>query len=197
MNRTQKLLTALLATLVLGLGATAQAQDTPPPASPPPAETSHSSSSIPLSGGAGIGIGVTVALSPLSFPAGLFVYDTGLFHIEGILGFTSQPAAPGASDRTNEWIFGAGGWYHLHKGSSSDFSLGGIIAIDYTSFPGGSTTLTALEPGIQVRAFLTPNVAVHARGGLSILLGDAPNGGANFYLGGQPVLFWGFSYFFR
>src|SRR5262245_54605711 len=197
MNRTRKLFMSLLAVVVLGLAATAQAQDTPPPAPPPPAASSTSSGgSISLGGGAGVGVGATVALTTLAFPVGLFVYDAGIFHIEGLFGLTSQPN-PG-TDRTTEWIFGAGGWYHLHRGASSDFSLGGVIAIDYLSAPGGSATLTALEPGIQVRTFLTPNVAVHARGGLSILLGDtAPGGGANFYLGGQPVLFWGFSYFFR
>ena len=76
--------------------------------------------------------------------------------------------------------------------------VGGVIAIDYASNPGNSATLTAIEPGALVRAFLTPNVALFARGGLAILLGDsAPGGGANFYLGSQPSVVAGFTYFFR
>jgi hypothetical protein len=210
MNRT-KLITSLLATAfaaaILGVSASAQAQDstTPPPSetAPPPAAHSSSSSgsSISLAGGDGLGIGATVPLTNQIGGAGFFpganvVYDAGMFHVEGILGFTSQPN-PG-TDRTSNWVFGVGGWYHFHRGSSSDFSLGGVIAIDYLSAPAGSRTLTALEPGALVRAFVTPNVAVFARTGLAILLGDsAPGGGANFYLGGQPVIVAGFTYFFK
>jgi hypothetical protein len=44
--------------------------------------------------------------------------------------------------------------------------------------------------------FLTSNVALHARLGLSMVLGDAP--GANiFQLGGQLTGGFGFTYFFR
>jgi hypothetical protein len=198
MNRSKKLITSLFAIAVLGVSASAQAQDstTPPPSeTPPPPPPARQTSSG--GDGDGIGIGATVPLTGGFFPTGLFVYDTAMFHIEGLFGFTSQPAAPGA-DRVSVWEFGAGGWYHFHKGTNSDFSLGGVIAINYTSAPGGSATLTALEPGAQVRAFLTPNVALHARAGLAILLGDsAPGGGANFYLGGQPAIDAGFAYFFR
>src|SRR5262245_15766064 len=89
MNRTKKLIMSLLAVVVLGLAATAQAQDTPPPAPPPPPPTTSSTSSsgsISLGGGAGIGIGATIVLTslttPFGLPAGLFVYDAGVFHIE-------------------------------------------------------------------------------------------------------------------
>jgi hypothetical protein len=203
MNRNKRLITSLFATAfataILGVSASAHAQDstTPPPSEtpppPPPPATHHSSSS----GDGGIGVGATVPLTGGFFPTGLFVYDTSQFHIEGLFGFTSQPSAPGA-DRVSVWEFGAGGWFHFHRGVNSDFSLGGVIAINYTSAPGGSATLTALEPGAQVRAFLTPNLAIHARAGLAILLGDsAPGGGANFYLGGQPAIDAGFAYFFK
>lgn len=203
MKRTKQLIMSFVAIAVLGVGASARAQDntTPPPSEPPPAAT-HSSgggNSISLAGGAGLGIGGTVPLASSIagfFPAANVVYDTAVFHVEGILGFRSRPN-PGM-DRSSDWVFGAGGWYHLHRGSSSDFSVGGVISINYASDPGGSATLTAIEPGALVRAFLTPNVALFARGGLAILLGDsAPGGGANFYLGSQPTLVAGFTYFFR
>src|SRR3982750_1185965 len=190
MKRTKQLIMSFVAIAILGVGASARAQDstTPPPSEPPPAAHSSSSNSISLAGGAGLGLG---GAGPLAssiagfFPAANVVYDTAVFHVEGILGFTSRPN-PGM-DRSSDWVFGAGGWYHLHRGSSSDFSVGGVIAIDYASNPGNSATLTAIEPGALVRAFITPNVALFARGGLAILLGDsAPGGGANFYLGSQP-----------
>ena len=203
MNRTKYLITSFAALAVLGLGASARAQDssTPPPTESAPPPATHSSggggNSISLAGGAGLGLGGTVPLIG-GGPAGAnIVYDAGMFHVEGLLGFTSTPMMAG-NDRTTNWIFGAGGWYHLHRGSSSDFSVGALISINYISAPGGSATLTAIEPGALIRAFVTPNVAVFARGGLGILLGDsAPGGGANFYFGSQPTIVAGFTYFFR
>jgi hypothetical protein len=196
MNQTKKLITSLVAAAVLGLGATAQAQETPPPSEPPPSPppaAHHSSSS---GDGAGIGVGASFTLSGLGTfaPAGQFVYDTSMFHIEGLFGFFSQET--GAGDRVSDFVFGAGGWYHFHKGASSDFSLGGVIAIDTTSGPGASVTTTAFEPGAQVRAFVTSNVAFHARVGLAFLFGDTGSG-TNIGLGGQPTGAAGFTYFFR
>jgi hypothetical protein len=196
MNRTKKLIMTLLPVVVLGLGTTAQAQDTPPPSEPPPSPppaVHHSSSS---GDGAGLGIGATVPLSGVgSFPAANVVYDTSLFHIEGLLSFTSDPPPGGMGDRTNIWLFGAGGWYHLHRGASSDLSVGGVVAIEYTSNPGGSNTITVLEPGINARAFLTSNFAIFFRAGLVIGLGN--DDGAEFAFGGQPLLLGGFTYFLR
>jgi len=179
---------------VLGFGTTAQAQDTPPPSEPPPPPppAHHSSSG---GDGAGLGIGATVPLAGSPFPVGNVVYDTGMFHIEGLLGFTSDPPAGGMGDRTNNWLFGAGGWYHVHKGASSDLSLGGVVAINYIAQGGGSNTLTSIEPGINARAFATPNFALFFRGGLAITLGN--DDGAIFYFGGQPVILGGFTYFLR
>ena len=195
MNRTKKLIMSLLAAGVLGLGATAQAQDTPPPtetpASPPPAAHRSSSSGD----GAGIGIGASIPLSGAGpFPAANLVYDTSLFHIEGLLAFTSDPPPGGMGDRTSVWLFGAGGWYHLHKGVSSDLSVGGVVAINYTSGP-MSDTITLIEPGINARAFATPNFAIFFRGGLVMALGN--DDGAEFAFGAQPLLIGGFTYFLR
>lgn len=200
------LIMSVVAIGVLGVATSAYAQDstTPPPSetppsSPPPQSHASNSNSISLAGGAGLGIGGTVPLvTEIAgfLPAANVVYDAGEFHVEGILGYRSQPN-PG-TDRSSNWVFGAGGWYHFHRGASSDFSLGAAIVINYNSAPGGSATLTAIEPGALIRAFVTPNVALFARGGLAILLGDsAPGGGANFYLGSQPTIVAGFTYFFR
>jgi hypothetical protein len=198
MNRTKKLLMSSLLAAALGLAATAQAQDSPPP-SPPPSSGGGGGGSPIIGGGtgAGIGVGAAVILSNTGiggFPTGQFVYDMAMLHFEGLFGFTS--AENGAGDRVSNLVFGAGGWYHLHRGSSSDFSLGALIAINTNTGPGPSTTVTAFEPGATVRAFLTPNVALFARAGLVFLFGDTGNG-TNIALGGQPAGSFGFTYFFR
>jgi hypothetical protein len=198
MMRTKQLIMSFVAIAVLGVGASARAQDnsTPPPSEPPPAAHSSSSNSISLGGGAGMGIGASLSLSGLGAfgPAGQFVYDASIFHIEALLGFASQEVAGG--ERATDYAFGVGGWYHLHRGSSSDFSVGGLIGIDTTSGPGPSTTVTVFEPGAMVRAFVTPNVAAFGRVGLAFLFGDTGSG-TNFGLGGQPTGNFGFTYFFR
>jgi len=199
MNGTKKLIMTLLPVVVLGLGTTAQAQETPPPsdAPPPPPPTTHRSSSS--GDGAGLGFGATYTLSGSpqfgGLPALNVVYDMGAFHVEGLLGFTSDPPGVPGGDRNNTWLFGAGGWYHLHKGASSDLSAGGVVAINYQSQGPVSDTLTAIEPGIYARAFVTPNFAVFFRGGLAFVLGN--DNGASYFLGGQPLLGGGFTYFLR
>jgi hypothetical protein len=198
MKRAKQLIMSFVAIAVLGVGASARAQDntTPPPSEPPPAAHSSSSNSISLSGGAGIGIGASLSLSGLGAfgPAGQFVYDASIFHVEGLLGFNTFEGAGG--ERQTEYAFGVGGWYHLHRGSSSDFSVGALIGIDTTSGPGPSTTVTVFEPGAQVRAFVTPNVAAFGRVGLAFIFGDTGSG-TNVGLGGQPTGSFGFTYFFR
>jgi hypothetical protein len=79
-------------------------------------------------------------------PAGQFVYDASIFHIEALFGFNSAEVG-GGNDRATVYVFGAGGWYHLHRGASSDFSVGALIAINTNSGPGASNTVTAFEPG--------------------------------------------------
>jgi hypothetical protein len=196
MKLTHKSIGTLFAGLVvLGLSGAAQAQDPPPPSEPPPpAPVRHSSSG---GGGAGIGVGITQTLAStgaFGAAAGQFVYDTSMWHLEGLFGFNSQEAGP--DDRQTTFVFGAGGWFHFNQGSSSDFSLGGLIAVDTTSAPGGSTTTTVFEPGALIRAFVTPNVAVFGRGGLAFRFGDTGNG-TQIGLGGQVTGGFGATYFFR
>jgi hypothetical protein len=189
MNRTKTLLTTLLAAAVLGLGATAQAQESPPPAPPPPPPSSSSG------GGAGIGVGVAESLSGVT--TGQFVYDQAVWHLEGLLAFAST-SNPGGADRSTAVGFGAGGWYHLHRGAASDFSLGGALIVATQSNPGmNSTTVTSFEPGAQIRAFITPNVALAARVGLVFEFGDTPGGGTDIFLNGRPNGDFGITYFFR
>ena len=193
MNRTKQFMMSLIALAVLGLSATAQAQDTPPPSEPPPPPpTAHRSSSS--GDGAGIGVGAGVTLTAGTF--GQFVYDQAIWHLEGL--FTFGSFSNGGADRVTAIGFGAGGWYHFHRGASSDFSLGGALTVGTVSAGGGgSTTVTAFEPGAQVRAFITPNVALSARVGLAFQFGDTMGGGTDIQLLGQPQAAFGFTYFFR
>ena len=187
-------LAGALATLVTGASVRAQAQTdtTPPPSSPPPTTASSGSSG----GGNGIGVGVAEILSGTPFPAGLFVYDQAMWHLEGLFGFARGSTANGTGPRVTDFIFGAGGWYHLHRGASSDFSLGGVIAVDTTSGATPNTTITSFEPGAQIRAFVTPNIALAARGGFAFRFGDT-GAGTTISLTGQLTGAFGLTYFFR
>jgi len=75
--------------------------------------------------------------------------------------------------------------------------LGAVIVVDTISGGGASQTLTAFEPGALIRAFVTPNVAIFARGGLAFVFGDTGSGGTELGLGGQVSGAFGATYFFR
>lgn len=115
-----------------------------------------------------IGVGGEVQLSGLG---GVSVnYDTGKFHVGGFLGFNDPPGA----DNT---LFDIGGrfFFHIAGTASSDFSLGGSIGIrsDQPAPAADRQTGLFLEPGFQIRAFITSNVALSFTGGISIGAIDA------------------------
>jgi hypothetical protein len=179
---------SLLVALALALvvPSAALAQDQPPPASsPPPSEP------VRMASGAGLGVG---AVAFLSGPAAAeVVYDMSKFHIEGLFGFNHDES----SDST-AYVFGARGWYHLHSGSNSDFSLGGGLGVTTASGPmDSSLTATFIEPGALARVFLTPNFALHGTVGFRLVFGDDAAGDGDIGLGGQVMSAFGFSYFFR
>lgn len=165
----------------------ADAQETPPPP-PPPAATS--------AGGDGIGVGASAFLSGAA--AVQVDYDTYAWDIEGMFSFADRDNGNNRTSRT-DLEAGARGWFHLHHGASSDFSVGGGIGVLHSSETGFSSTTTLIEPGVRARVFVTPNVAVHAVLGLSIVVGDNPGGGnaTGIALLPQPLFGLGFTYFFR
>jgi hypothetical protein len=166
---------ALLGTLA-GFTAPAFAQE--PGASPPPAQemrrTSRTSGDI---ANGGLGVGGTVFASGLAGPE--VVYDFGAWHLDGMLTFANWPQN-GAGDRGTTVAFGVGGWYHLHMGESSDFSVGGAFALANASPPGANNDRTGFEfePGAQIRAFITPNVALHGGVALVLAFGDQVGAGS-------------------
>ena len=151
---------------------------------------------------AGLGLGVETTLtSGLGFGAGvggslvgptgaLFVYDAGRFRVHGLLGF--------ASEENDDDIYALAGrfFFNLHQGTGSDFALGGGLAIVHFSNDGPGPDLTDihLEGAAQLRAFLTPNVALSASLGLALVIPDEGNTVIAF--GGQLAASFGMVYFF-
>jgi hypothetical protein len=191
----RSLLPALVVVALLAAAAPARAQEA---ASPPPA-TAHTTH-FALTG---LGVGAAAFVSGMTGPQ--VVYDFGAFHLEGLLGFDRWPGnGPGNPPSTTVIDFGVSGWYHLHMGERSDFSLGGGFGFMNASTGGNSGTAVVLEPGMLVRAFITSNVALHARVAISMVFGDDVGdrgalGGMyeHFGLAGQLVSGFGFTYFFR
>jgi hypothetical protein len=162
--------------VVLGLAAPAFAQEpaaTPPVESAPPPAAHHHAGGAPAAGG--LGIGAAAFVSGLAGPE--VVYDFGIWHLAGMLAFDHRQAnGPGPNPPdVNTFLFSASGWFHLHAGDSSDFSLGGGFGLINQSVTNGGPNNTAFEfePGVQVRVFVTQNVAVSARLGIVFAFGDS------------------------
>jgi hypothetical protein len=117
-----------------------------------------------------IGVGGEKQLNGLS---GVSVnYDAGKFHVGGLISF-DDPAG-----RSNT-SFGLGGrfFWHLHTTASSDFSVGAQLGYlhspDQNPLTDTSLDLFYFEPALQLRAFITPNVAISATAGLTVGFADA------------------------
>lgn len=165
-------------------------------------EYSASASTDAAGGGAAWGVGVE---TPITFslaggglagiaPIGLasVVYDAGNFHVDGLLGF--------ATVEDGDTLIDLGGrvFFVVHDSAAADFSLGGGLSILHTSPDNDladDDTDIHLEGGAKIRAFITPNVSMHAQVGVGVLLEDEGSD----VLGIFGELFGGFgvTYFFR
>ncbi len=115
-------------------------------------------------------------------------YDAGKFHVGGALGFADDSGP----DNTSYSLSGRF-YYHVHKTAMSDFSIGGNLGI--LSVPAGAdnrNTLLFLEPGVQIRAFVSSNVALSFNVGFVIGAVDASGA----FLGGQTTGGAGVHYYF-
>jgi hypothetical protein len=114
-----------------------------------------------------IGVGAEYQLNGIG---GVSVnYDAGAFHVGGSLGF----ADPAGADNT---VFQLAGrfYYHVHHSAFADFGLGGSLGLSSQPVPmGNRATDVYLEPGFEIRAFLSSNVALSATGGIVIGVADA------------------------
>lgn len=117
-----------------------------------------------------IGVGAEATLSGLG---GMSLnYDAGTFHAGGFLSFAD-------SEGDNNTDIGIGGrfFWHIHSTAQSDFSIGGNLGVLFDNEDDGgdgtSNTLLFLEPAVQLRAFISGNVALSATAGISVGLVDA------------------------
>jgi len=115
-----------------------------------------------------IGIGAEFNLSTIG---GLSAnYDAGKFHVGGFFGYFDPDG-----DNNDDINIGGRFFYHVASTASSDFSVGGSIAIQSQADPAGGNrfTLVFVEPGFQIRMFVVQNVALSFLGGISVGAGDA------------------------
>lgn len=119
-----------------------------------------------------VGVGVTGLLVSgpgfaNQFAGPTVVFQTPLFHIEGLLTFTDTDATG-----TDVGIAGRF-WYHLSQTARSDFSVGGGLGLLVDDVPmGNDQTDIELDLGAQIRAFIVPNVALSATLGFGVLNTD-------------------------
>ena len=127
--------------------------------------TAGAQENVRAGSGGGFGVGVHAMLLGAVGPA--IVYDTGVFHIEGLLAF--------ASNGQTDIDVGGRFWYHVHASQAADFSLGGGLGVQ-SSDPEGDvegTTDIEIDAGVQLRVFIVPNVSLSASAGLAIITGDS------------------------
>lgn len=115
-----------------------------------------------------VGLGAEYQLSGIG---GLsLTYDGGIFHAGGAISFADPPGA----DNTDFQIEGRF-YYHVHHSAFADFGIGGSLGIQSLgNGPMVDRSLNVfLQPGFEIRAFLSSNVALSASGGIVIGLADA------------------------
>lgn len=114
-----------------------------------------------------LGVGVESTLAGLTGAS--LNFDGGRFHLGGMVGFKDPSGASNTTIATAARFF-----LHVHDAGSSDFGLGLQIGYQRVPVPGGEAAdQLYLEPAFQIRAFLTPNVALSATGGIVLGLVDA------------------------
>ncbi len=123
-------------------------------------------SSAAAQGGIGNGWGVGAAAGLGAAPSGLSAaYTADRWHAEGLL------SAQGSG--TTTFGIGGRGWFHVHRAALADFSVGGGLSVQRWNSRSGRDndrdTTGHLDAGIQLRAFIVPNVAVSGTGGLDIV----------------------------
>ncbi len=134
-----------------------------------------SSAGPALAGGQADSLGVGAEYMMNGFTGGASVnYDLGKLHFGGFLSFVDTGDD---NDDTTDYSIGGRVYYHLHSTAMSDFGIGGGFGFYSDQVrDGGDTerfTYMFLEPGIQIRAFVTSNVALSFSLGIVLALQDA------------------------
>lgn len=160
------ILSTLAAILTVFTARSADAQMAPPPmGTTGPTETGS------LGGGGGPARGIGVGMTAMLFdaPGGIQVaYDTGAFHVEGIVGIVDPP---GRTD--TRLALGGRFWWHMHSSSAADFSIGGGLGYrHFNDVSDDANDQLNIEAGAHIRAFLVPSVALSGTLGLSVMTLD-------------------------
>lgn len=136
-----------------------------------------------------VGVGVETSLNTAAGNAGaiLFVYDASQWRIDGLFGL-------GAAN--NGVALSVGGRFHyvVHASQSADFAVGAGAFINHASGRAGRGDTTGeIDIQAQIRAFLTPSVALMGSLGMGLGFGD---GDVTVALAGKLSGAFGLVYFF-
>lgn len=136
-----------------------------------------------------IGVGAEFGLSGLGGPS--LNYDAGAFHVGGFFAFSDDDA------EGTDFAFGGRFFWHIHQTAASDFGLGaGLGFLSDDIVPADDRNLAVfLEPSLQIRTFIIPNVALSFTAGFSFGLADAE--GTDLTAGGLELLGGVHYYFFK
>ena len=137
-----------------------------------------------------LGVGAETLLTTPFGPTGgaAFVYDAGLFRISALVYLLA------VENSMDAFGIGARFFYVLHEGKAADFSVGAGIAVTHADpDPGRDQTRAHVEGAAQLRAFITPSVALNATVGLGLAFGE---GAFQVSLGGQLTAGFGATYYF-
>jgi hypothetical protein len=119
-------------------------------------------------------------------------YDAGKFHVGGFVGFSN-----GSGDNDADYNLGGRFFYHVHTTVTTDLGLGlnlGLNSIDGQGLMNDERdTFMVIEPALQIRAFVTNNVALSFTAGISFAITD-PN--TSIILNGQINALAGVHYYF-
>ena len=134
--------------------------------------------SLAFAGGEDGSLGVGAEADIAGRVSGLsMTYNMESFHVGGLLGFSDAPDPAGLGADVSSFTIGGRGYYHVASTSASDFSVGGGLYLQHTKYdlPGDddSTDALILDLGFQIRAFITPEVALSFTGGLNVGAADA------------------------
>jgi hypothetical protein len=112
----------------------------------------------------GIGVGVEALL--LTPPGVAVSYDADTWRLDGMVAFFENTGG-------EQIVFGGRVMFPIHASDRADFSVGGGLGLVNRDGGGGDNENDFhIEGSSQIRAFLTPNVAVVTSLGLGIVLTD-------------------------
>lgn len=140
----------------------------------------------------GFGVGAETTMDTFAGPGVTSLsgaYNAGPWHGSVLLGAADQEGQSGTLLQ-----LGGRAYYHMHASADADLGIGGGLILVHVPGRGNgdSADVVYVEVGAQIRAFLTPNVALSASAGAVIMTADA-NG---FLVTGQALGAFGLHYYF-